>query len=65
MSPRVITSGVAKGITRSRSESESETGAFVGRGGPEARRAILGQAEAPVTRSGGPNRSVLKNRRMT
>ena len=64
MSPRVTLCGEVnrKG---SRSESESEMGDLVVRGGPEARRATLGQAEASVTGGGGPNESPLKRGSMT
>ncbi len=64
MSPRVTLRGEVnrKG---SRSESESERGASVARGGPEARRATHGQDEAPVTGGGGPDESPLKRGSMS
>ena len=66
MSPRVIVSGKVNprggGAVAKASPNWAK---LVGRGGPEARRAIHGQAEAPVTRGGGPNRLVLKNHRMS
>jgi hypothetical protein len=66
MSRRLIGSGEVKETNvRSQSESESEEGDSVTSYGPEPGWSNHGQIEVGVTPTGGSNRPMLKNRRMS